>query len=147
LPATVAGMAHARTREAPAHDIPYAGDLTRSLAFTEADDLVQVFKALADPVRLRLLSMIFSADDGEICVCDLNEAFDVRPATISYHLKVLRTAGLIDGERRGTWVYYRAVPLALGGLGTMLARSALSAGARQVTPARPGAGVPTCGAA
>jgi ArsR family transcriptional regulator, arsenate/arsenite/antimonite-responsive transcriptional repressor len=64
-----------------------------------------VFKALADPVRLRLLSMITSAD-GEICVCDLTPQFEVSGPTISHHLKVLREAGLVDCERRGTWVYY-----------------------------------------
>jgi ArsR family transcriptional regulator len=127
----------------------------RSLSAAEADDLAQVFKALADPVRLRLLSMISSAEEGEICVCYLNEAFDLAPPTISYHLKVLRTAGLIDGDRRGTWVYYRVIPEVIGGLGTMLTGSALSAGARQartqrrsggypprITPGRRGAGVP-----
>src|SRR5262245_15101785 len=64
-----------------------------------------VFKALADPVRLRLLSMITSAD-GEMCVCELTPQFDVSGPTISHHLKVLREAGLVDCERRGTWVYY-----------------------------------------
>ena len=64
-----------------------------------------VFKALADPVRLRLLSIIASAG-GEICVCDITPQFDVSGPTISHHLKVLREAGLVDCERRGTWVYY-----------------------------------------
>ena len=108
-------MAQARAREAAAPDVPCAGDLMRWLPATEADDLAQVFKALADPVRLRLLSMICSAEAGEICVCYLNEAFDLAPATISYHLKVLRTVGLIDGDRRGTWVYYRVIPEVMGG--------------------------------
>jgi len=68
-----------------------------------------VFKALADPIRLRLFSIITSAGD-EICVCDLTPQFDVSGPTISHHLKVLREAGLILGERRGTWVYYRPQP-------------------------------------
>jgi ArsR family transcriptional regulator, arsenate/arsenite/antimonite-responsive transcriptional repressor len=63
------------------------------------------FKALADPVRLRLLSIIASAG-GEMCVCDITPQFDVSGPTISHHLKVLREAGLVDCERRGTWVYY-----------------------------------------
>ncbi|ADD41420.1 ArsR/SmtB family transcription factor [Stackebrandtia nassauensis] len=80
------------------------------LAETALDDeravgLSAMFKALGDPVRLRLLSLITSAPD-EICVCDLTGAFDLTGATISHHLKVLRTAGLVDCERRGTWVYY-----------------------------------------
>lgn len=125
-----------------AFDVPCARDLMRSLSAAEADDLAQVFKALADPVRLRLLSMISSAEDGEICVCYLNEAFNLAPATISYHLKILRTAGLIDGDRRGTWVYYRVIPEVMGGLGTMLTGSALSAGARQSRAPRRSGGCP-----
>jgi ArsR family transcriptional regulator, arsenate/arsenite/antimonite-responsive transcriptional repressor len=85
--------------------------LTREpLSPDQADTLAPALKALADPVRLRLLSMIASHRDGEACVCQLTEAFDVSGPTISHHLKVLREAGLIDGERRGTWVYYRARP-------------------------------------
>jgi ArsR family transcriptional regulator len=76
----------------------------------QAGDLAGTFKALGDPVRLRLLSMIASAADGEICVCDLSEAFPLTGPTISHHLRILREAGLVHGARRGTWVYYRAVP-------------------------------------
>lgn len=76
----------------------------------QAAPLAQRFKALGDPIRLRLLSRITSAPGGEICVCDLTaDDFDVTPPTISHHLKILREAGLITGERRGTWVYYRPV--------------------------------------
>ena len=79
-----------------------------------------VFKALADPIRLRLMSMIASAD-GEICVCDLTGQFDVSGPTISHHLRVLREAGLVDCERRGTWVYYWPIPDRLQWLSTLLA--------------------------
>jgi ArsR family transcriptional regulator len=72
-----------------------------------ADELAPLFKAVADPMRLRLLSLIACHDGGESCVCDLTAAFDVTAPTISYHLKILREAGLISAERRGTWVYYR----------------------------------------
>lgn len=72
-----------------------------------AVQLAQVFKALGDPVRLRLLSLISAHADGEACVCELSEPFSVSGPTISHHLRVLREAGLITGERRGTWVYYR----------------------------------------
>ena len=72
-----------------------------------------MFKALADPVRLRLLSMIACAESGEACVCQLTVGFDVSGPTISHHLKVLREAGLIEGDRRGTWIYYRVLPQAL----------------------------------
>jgi ArsR family transcriptional regulator, arsenate/arsenite/antimonite-responsive transcriptional repressor len=78
-----------------------------------AAGLAQVFKALGDPVRLRLMSLIGAREGGEVCVCDLTSAFDLTQPTISHHLKVLREAGLIDSERRGTWVYYRLVPAAL----------------------------------
>ena len=74
------------------------------------DELAPLFKALADPMRLRLLSLIACHDGGESCVCDLLEAFDVTAPSISYHLKILREAGLISSERRGTWVYYRVNP-------------------------------------
>ena len=76
-------------------------------------------KALGDPVRLRLLSLITSAD-GESCVCDLTAAFDLTGPTISHHLKVLRESGLITGDRRGTWVYYRVHPEVLARLSAVL---------------------------
>jgi ArsR family transcriptional regulator, arsenate/arsenite/antimonite-responsive transcriptional repressor len=78
-----------------------------------AAGLALVFKALGDPVRLRLVSLIGAREGGEVCVCDLTSAFELSQPTISHHLKVLREAGLIDSERRGTWVYYRLVPAAL----------------------------------
>lgn len=72
--------------------------------------LSPAFKALGDPIRLQLMSMIASAPGGEICVCDLTPAFEISGPTISHHLKVLREAGLVDAERRASWVYYRARP-------------------------------------
>jgi ArsR family transcriptional regulator len=72
--------------------------------------LAPAFKALGDPVRLQLMSMIASAESGEICVCDLTPAFALSGPTISHHLKTLREAGLVEADRRGTWVYYRARP-------------------------------------
>ena len=92
-----------------------------SLDADQATDLARMFKALGDPIRLRLLSRITSAPEGEICVCDLTGGdFDVSGPTISHHLKVLREAGLIDGERRGTWVYYRPQPDNLRQLAALL---------------------------
>jgi ArsR family transcriptional regulator len=79
----------------------------------EADGLAGSLKALADPVRLRLLSLIAAHEGGEACVCDIADAFDLAQPTISHHLKVLRTAGLVTSERRGTWVFYRVDPSAL----------------------------------
>ena len=85
----------------------------------QAVDLAKAFKALSDPVRLRLLSMITSAT-GETCVCDMTPQFDLTGPTISHHLKVLREAGLVDCERRGTWVYYWPRPENLRPLAALL---------------------------
>ena len=83
-------------------------------------DLARMFKALGDPARLRLLSLVASHDGGEACVCDISPHFDLSQPTISHHLKVLRECGLLDCERRGTWVYYWVVPTALEELSTVL---------------------------
>ena len=96
----------------------------RPLTPTEAVEPARVFKALGDPVRLQLLSMIASAPDGEICVCDLTPAFDLSGPTISHHLRSLREAGLVTADRRGTWVYYCADPHLLRLLGGLLTRPA-----------------------
>jgi ArsR family transcriptional regulator len=90
------------------------------LTAEQAASVAALFKALSDPVRLRLLSLIASHAGGEACVCDLTPAFDVSEPTISHHLKVLREAGLVTSERRASWVYYRLVPDALTGLGDLL---------------------------
>ncbi len=95
-----------------------------------ATELAGVFKALSDPVRLRLLSAIASRDGGEACVCDLSAGIDLTQPTISHHLKVLREAGLLSSERRGTWVYYRVEPAALAQLSRLL-DIALPTGAAQ----------------
>jgi ArsR family transcriptional regulator len=87
---------------------------------TAAAELAQVFKALADPVRLRLVSLIGAHQGGEVCVCELTDSFELTQPTISHHLKVLREAGIIGSERRGTWVYYRLEPAALDRMGGLL---------------------------
>ena len=86
-----------------------------------ADELAALFKAVADPVRLRLLSLIACHDGGESCVCDLLDAFDMTAPSVSYHLKILREAGLISSERRGTWVYYRVNPPVMARMSSVLA--------------------------
>ena len=92
------------------------------LSAEEAAELARVFKAIADPVRLRLLSLIASHAGGQACVCDLTGAFALTGPTISHHLKVLREAGLVDSERRGTWIYYRVQPDVLAQLSAALVR-------------------------
>jgi ArsR family transcriptional regulator, arsenate/arsenite/antimonite-responsive transcriptional repressor len=97
------------------------------LGASAAAGLAQVFKALADPVRLRLVSLIGAHQGGEVCVCELTTAFDLTQPTISHHLRVLREAGIIDGERRGTWVYYWLVPAALERMAALLSTPAPAA--------------------
>lgn len=75
-----------------------------------AQDPARIFKALGDPVRLRILAIISESEAQEVCVCDLEPQFTLSQPTISHHLKLLREAGLITGERRGTWSFYRLVP-------------------------------------
>ena len=85
-----------------------------------ATRLAGMFKALGDPVRLRLLSLIASHPGGQACVCEISSSFDVSQPTISHHLKMLRSAGLLDCERRGTWVYYWVIPAVLQQLSSVL---------------------------
>ncbi|SCK15525.1 helix-turn-helix transcriptional regulator [Streptomyces sp. WMMB 322] len=81
----------------------------RPLTSEEAERAAAMFKALGDPVRLRLFSQIASHAGGEACVCDISDVGVSQP-TVSHHLKKLREAGLLTSERRGTWVYYRVAP-------------------------------------
>lgn len=90
----------------------------QALSAEQSATIAPMFKALGDPVRLRLVSMI--ASTSEACVCDLTDAFELSGPTISHHLKVLRETGLVESERRGTWVYYRIRPDALRQLGALL---------------------------
>jgi ArsR family transcriptional regulator len=84
------------------------------LAAAAATELAERFRALADPTRVAIVNRLSGAD--ELCVCDLNSAFDLSQPTISHHLKILRDAGLIESTRRGTWAYYRLVPDAVESL-------------------------------
>ncbi len=83
---------------------------TAALDETDAEDLAAAFKVVADPVRLRLLSLIANADRGEVCACDLVEPLGRSQPTVSHHLKILAEAGLVEREKRGRWAWYRAVP-------------------------------------
>lgn len=91
------------------------------------------FKALSDPVRLRLLSSVASHAGGEACVCDISAGLEVSQPTVSHHLKVLRDAGLLTSQRRASWVYYAVVPEALDELSALLRVGADSAAAVAVS--------------
>jgi ArsR family transcriptional regulator len=80
------------------------------MSVEQAEQVAPLLKALADPVRLRLLSLIAAQGGGEVCVCDLTDAFTVTAPTISHHLKVLREAGVVSTERQGTYIYYELAP-------------------------------------
>ena len=84
--------------------------LDHPLDRAEAEDTAALLKAVADPVRLQLLSLIRAADDHQACVCDLTSAVGLSQPTVSHHLKVLADAGLLTRERRGTWAWFHLVP-------------------------------------
>src|ERR1700754_4283153 len=105
----------------PVQAVACCSPVTREpLAADAATRIAPLLRALGDPVRLRLVSLVASHEDGEACVCDLNDAFDLSQPTISHHLKLLHDAGILDREKRGVWVYYRVNSGALGDLATLL---------------------------
>ena len=99
-----------------------------AMSAPQAEQVAPLLKALADPVRLRLVSLIAASPSGEACVCDLNDAFELTQATISHHLKVLHSAGLLDRDKRGVWVYYAVRPAALAAVANLFAPNATDIG-------------------
>ena len=93
-----------------------------ALGAEEAKQKALVFKALADPNRLRLLSIIKAASAGATCVCDLTDPLDLSQPTVSHHLKILVEAGLLQREKRGTWAYFSLAPGALEDVAGILAK-------------------------
>ena len=85
-----------------------------------AEKLARSLKAIADPARLRLISMVAAHDDAEACVCDLTEPLGLSQPTVSHHLRILVDAGILTRSKRGTWAYYRLVPGALDSLAKLL---------------------------
>ncbi|QIK77384.1 winged helix-turn-helix transcriptional regulator [Nocardioides piscis] len=81
-----------------------------------AETLARMFKALGDPTRVRLVSMIAASADGEACICDMTEPVGLSQPTVSHHMKLLVEAGLVTREQRGRWAYYRLVPEVLRSL-------------------------------
>ena len=108
-----------RTRRALEECCPAV--LTAPLTEARAQELAADLAAVADPVRLRLLSMLASAESGEVCVCEMVEPIGRSQPTVSHHLKILVEAGLIVGEKRGRWVWYRALPEKMAHLRGVLA--------------------------
>ena len=105
----------------PVETVACCSPLTKQpLTAAQAAQIAPLLKALADPVRLRLLSLVASHEGGEACVCDLNDAFDLSQPTISHHLKVLHEVGLLDRTKRGVWGYYAVRADALTDLAGLL---------------------------
>ncbi|WP_239372251.1 metalloregulator ArsR/SmtB family transcription factor [Frankia sp. Cj5] len=98
------------------------------LSAEAAAQLAGVLKAMGDPTRLRLLSLIYAHAGGEACVCELTEPLGLTQPTISHHLKVLVDAGLLTRDKRGVWSYYRTVPARLAALGNIIMPSGLTDG-------------------
>jgi ArsR family transcriptional regulator len=94
--------------------------LSEPLTATQAADLAGLLKALADPTRLRLVSMVAAHEGGEACVCELTEPLGLTQPTISHHLKVLIDAGILTRDKRGVWAYYALVPGALDAVAALL---------------------------
>ncbi len=114
-------MPSATRAELPLVDVPCCTPIAGApLGAAEAADLARVLKALADPARLRLLSVIQAAAGGEACQCDLTAPVGLSQPTVSHHLKVLHEAGLVTREKRGSWAYYRAVPARLAAVAAAL---------------------------
>ena len=93
------------------------------LTADEAEQLATTMKALADPARLRLLSIVAASEGAEACVCDLIEPIGLSQPTVSHHLKVLTTAGFLERSKRGTWAYYKLIPGALDRISQLLVAS------------------------
>jgi len=103
-------MARRPRAAVPAADECCPSIRTAPLDETDAESLAARFAALADPARLRVLSILAAAESGEVCACDLVEPVGRSQPTVSHHLKVLYEAGLVDRDKRGTWMWYRLVP-------------------------------------
>lgn len=113
--------------------------MSTPLSQEAAEGIAPLLKALADPVRLRLMSLVAAHENAEACVCDLNDAFDLSQPTISHHLKVLHEVGLLQRSKRGTWVYYRVSPEAVAAVANLFGASPTGASPTGESPAPSGA--------
>jgi ArsR family transcriptional regulator len=116
-------MAKTATRELTVADdtVCCPSLLAAPLDTGQAAELAHGFAALGDPVRIQILSMLAAAPDGEVCVCEFVEPTGKSQPTVSHHLKILGEAGLVTGDRRGRWVWYRIVPGRLDALRAAIA--------------------------
>ena len=112
----------------PLADACCAPLLHEPITASQAADLARLLKALADPARLRLVSMIAAHEGCEACVCDLTEPLGLTQPTISHHLKILMEAGILTRDKRGVWAYYALVPPALSALSAVLQPAAAQPG-------------------
>jgi ArsR family transcriptional regulator len=124
---TIDPMSDARRRPMSEPGLACCTPLTGTpMSIDQAEQVAPMLKALADPVRLRLVGLIAASAGGEACVCDLNAAFDLTQATISHHLKVLHSAGLLGRDKRGVWVYYEVRPAALAAVANLFDTASLA---------------------
>jgi ArsR family transcriptional regulator len=107
----------------PLEDACCAPLLREPITAGQAADLARILKALADPTRLRLVSMVAAHEGGEACVCDLTEPLGLTQPTISHHLKILVDAGIFTRDKRGVWAYYALVPAVMNALAAVLSTS------------------------
>jgi ArsR family transcriptional regulator len=125
MPARILGEVTTSPAVQDQRPLPLAGEccaplLREPLTAEQAADLARLLKALADPTRLRLVSMVAAHEGGEACVCELTEPLGLTQPTISHHLKILTDAGIFTREKRGVWAYYALVPAALDALSAVL---------------------------
>jgi ArsR family transcriptional regulator len=104
----------------PSADVCCTPLTSAPLSTEQAEELAVRLKAVADPARLRLLSIMLASEGMQSCTCDLTEPLGLSQPTVTHHLQKLAAAGLVTGERRGTWTYYRVVPEALSGLAAVI---------------------------
>ncbi len=118
-----------RNRTLPLADECCAPLLREPVTAGQAAGIARPLKALADPTRLRLVSMVAAHEGGEACVCELTEPLGLTQPTVSHHLKILVDAGILSRDKRGVWAYYALVPSALDALCAVLSTGGPPAGA------------------
>jgi len=124
MPATTAPATQPHTSQLAADLAACCSPFTNTMLGVEAAErLAAVLKALAEPTRLRLVSLIASHEDAEACVCDLTAPVELSQPTVSHHLKILVEAGLLQRTQRGKWAFYRLVPATLDALASVFART------------------------